>query len=64
MRWLRLLAILFALTLLFLLGAFYSYRAVACKQARVLDAQLATLPDPAAGMLRKLPARGKPDSQK
>jgi len=48
MRWLRLLGILFLFAIVFLFGAFYSYRAVARKHARELETRLATLPDPAA----------------
>jgi hypothetical protein len=48
MRWLRLFGILFLLAFIFLVGAFYSYRAVARKHVRELETRLATLPDPAA----------------
>jgi arabinogalactan endo-1,4-beta-galactosidase len=48
MRWLRLLGILFFLAILFLLGAFYTFRAVARKHARELGTRIATVPDPAA----------------
>src|SRR5258708_8754215 len=48
MRWLRLLGIFFLFAIVFLFGAFYSYRAVARKHARELETRLATLPDPAA----------------
>src|SRR5258707_3817733 len=48
MRWLRLLGSLFLFAIVLLFGAFYTYRAVARKHARELEARLVTLPDPAA----------------
>src|SRR5258708_36648133 len=51
MRWLRLLGILFLLAIVFLFGAFYSYRALARRHTHELETRLATLPDPAANTL-------------
>jgi hypothetical protein len=49
MRWLRIFGIALPLAALLLVGAFYSYRAVARKQERDLGAKLLKLTDPAVG---------------
>jgi hypothetical protein len=42
MRWFRLLGIFFLLAILFLFGAFHTFRAVACKLVRVLNTGVRT----------------------